>query len=131
MEATGPSLKDQSVTLGNATNFWKYSTSEGYDLTRGGDHSIHLETTTVPITIDPTRSALVIIDMQNFFLHPSVRSHAPGLEAAKQLLENVIPAAQRAGIQIIWLNWGLTDEEDLSGSGYGHGRSCALRWPTD
>lgn len=106
---------NESIIIGNASNFWRYSKKNGFDLTRQNYHktcsSICLETTTSPIIIDPARSALVIIDMQNFFLHPAVRSHNTGLAASKQLLENAIPAARRAGIQIIWVNWGLTQED--------------------
>src|SRR5690349_9461617 len=64
-----------------------------------------------PITIDSARAALAIIDMQNYFLHPAVRSHETGLAASEKLLEYAIPAARKAGIQIIWLNWGLTQED--------------------
>ena len=35
-------------------------------------------------------------------------------ETEQILLENGIPAARKAGIQIIWLNWGLTEEDLLS-----------------
>ncbi|CAF4018459.1 unnamed protein product [Rotaria sordida] len=49
--------------------------------------------------------------MQNFFLHPTVRSHETGLAASHQLLKYAIPAARKADIQIIWLNWGLTEED--------------------
>jgi hypothetical protein len=40
-----------------------------------------------------------------------MRSHSTGLPASKQLLHNAIPAARKEGIQIIWLNWGLTQED--------------------
>jgi hypothetical protein len=115
METLMKEANNESIIIGNASNFWRYSNKNGFDLTRQNDQqscsSIRLETTTVPIMLDPTRSALVIIDMQNFFLHPAVRSHNTGLAASKQLLENAIPAARKAGIQIIWLNWGLTQED--------------------
>ena len=103
--------KNESVLIGNDSDFWHYSSKDGFDLTRGGDHSLRLQTTTQPITIDPTRTALIIIDMQNFFIHPCMRSHPTGLVACEQLLRFAIPAARKAGIQIIWLNWGLTDED--------------------
>ena len=68
-----------------------------------------------PVTIHPPKSALIIIDMQNFFLSPDLGRSAdsPGLKAQHQLLTHAIPAARAAGIQVIWLNWGLT-EEDLN-----------------
>jgi len=56
---------------------------------------------------------LVIIDMQNFFLSPALGrpSDSKGLLAQQRLLEYAVPAARKAGIRIIWLNWGLTDED--------------------
>jgi nicotinamidase-related amidase len=115
MEERTVEANNKSIIIGNTTNFWRYSSENGFDLTRQNDHqtcsSISLQTATTPILIDPTRSALVIIDMQNFFLHPSVRAHDTGLAASKKLLEYAIPAARKAGIQIIWLNWGLTEED--------------------
>lgn len=48
-----------------ALNYWRYSPSDGYDLTRGssGPHA-RLQTTTGHITIDPKLTALVVVDMQ-------------------------------------------------------------------
>lgn len=101
--------------FGIGTNFWRYTSDRVFDLTRQTvattSPSIYLKTTTHPIIIDPLRSALIIIDMQNFFLHPSIRTHQTGLAACNQLLNHAIPAARKANIQIIWLNWGLTDED--------------------
>ncbi|KAF2200898.1 Isochorismatase hydrolase [Delitschia confertaspora ATCC 74209] len=71
-----------------------------------------IQTTTAPITVSPSKTALVIIDMQNFFLSESFgRSKGPGHAATEKLINYAIPAARKAGIRIIWLNWGLTDED--------------------
>jgi hypothetical protein len=106
---------ENETIIGNSFNFWRDSSKNGFDSTRQNNHetcsSINFETTTTPIQINPARSALAIIDMQNFFLHPAVRSHDTGLAASKQLLEYAIPAVRKAGIQIIWFNWGLTQED--------------------
>lgn len=61
--------------------------------------------------MDPSKSALVIIDMQNFFLSPALGrpGQSKGLDAQTRLLEHAIPAARKAGIQVVWLNWGLSD----------------------
>ena len=32
-------------------------------------------------------------------------------EAEDAIMEHAIPAARKAGIQVVWLNWGLTDED--------------------
>lgn len=106
---------NEKLLIDNTSNFWRYSNDDGFDLTRRNDDhtgaSILFETTTIPIRIDPTRSAIVIIDMQNFFLHPSVRTHSTGIAASDKLLQHIIPQARQAGIQIIWLNWGMTEED--------------------
>ena len=53
-----------------------------------------------------------ITDMQNFILSLSFgRVEGAGHAAMEKLLQFVIPAARKAGIRIIWLNWGLTGEE--------------------
>ena len=51
--------------------------------------------------------------MQNFFISPQLGRppDGKGLLAQAQLLKHAIPAARKAGIRIIWLNWGLTDAE--------------------
>ncbi|KAG9230662.1 isochorismatase family protein [Amylocarpus encephaloides] len=79
--------------IGNASNFWLWSERDGFDLTHPETSSspplhprISLQTTNSPITIAPSKTALVIID------------HA-------------LPAARKAGIQVIWLTWGLTDAD--------------------
>lgn len=107
------------AVIGNAKNFWLYSSRTGFDLTHPGTPSspsitsrVTFKTTTTPITVDPAKSALVIIDMQNFFLSEAFgREKGAGHAAADHLLKYCIPAARKAGIQIIWLNWGLTQED--------------------
>jgi len=50
--------------------------------------------------------------MQNFFLAPELgRKIGAGHDAANALLKYAIPAARQAGIQVVWLSWGLTDED--------------------
>ena len=109
--------------IGRPPNYWLWSSSPPtFDLTRppppdfpvpSPSASIKLPTTTTPILIDSNKSALIVIDMQNFFLSPSLGRSATGAGnlAAKALLDDAIPAARKAGIRIIWLNWGLADEE--------------------
>ncbi|KAJ7900316.1 Isochorismatase hydrolase [Mycena olivaceomarginata] len=55
-------------------------------------------------------TALVVIDMQNFFLHPELRDHPTGLKCVDPLLK-AIPALRDAGVKILWVNWGLTEHE--------------------
>ena len=122
-DSTTPSNK--RTLVGSSPNHWLWSSSPLYfDLTRppppeypfpSPSTTIHLSTTTTPVMLDPSKSALLIIDMQNFFLSTCLGRPADGAgnRAARRLLDDAIPAAHRAGIRIVWLNWGLHDE-DLS-----------------
>lgn len=50
--------------------------------------------------------------MQNFFLSLALgKTRGPGHDALDQLVSHAIPACRKAGIRIIWLNWGLTEKE--------------------
>ncbi|KAF2225117.1 Isochorismatase-like protein [Elsinoe ampelina] len=74
--------------------------------------SILLPTRTHGVQFDPAKTALVIIDMQNFFLSPALgRTQGAGHAAAKKLEEFTIPAARKTGVRVVWLNWGLTEED--------------------
>jgi phosphatidylethanolamine-binding protein len=77
---------------------------------------------------NPDKAALVIVDMQNYFIHPTYRHHAAGLRAVKPILK-VIEKCRKEGIQIIWLNWGI-DEETMHGMPPGVQRafSKSLGW---
>ncbi|KAL9527567.1 Ureidoacrylate amidohydrolase [Sphaerulina musiva] len=107
------------AVVGNGRNFWLYSSQTGFDLTHPETPttphlptSITIETTTSPIAIDPSKSALIVIDMQNYFLSPALgRTKGAGHAAVDQLIEYAVPAARRAGIRVVWVNWGLTDKE--------------------
>ncbi|KAL8792463.1 MAG: hypothetical protein Q9195_004919 [Heterodermia aff. obscurata] len=118
---TAPSNK--RALIGSPPNHWLWSSSPLYfDLTRppapeyplpSPGTTIHLSTTTTPVMLDPNKTALIIIDMQNFFLSTCLGRPADGTgnRAARCLLDDAIPAARRAGIRIVWLNWGLNDAE--------------------
>ena len=113
------SSQEQQTVVGTSSNFWLHSDKDGFDLTHPQTPSsplvyprLTLQTSTSPITIAPSKTALVIVDMQNYFLAPELgRKLGPGHEAANALLKYAIPAARKAGIQVIWLSWGITDED--------------------
>ena len=116
-----PSAKQE--VIGGEKDFWLHSEADGFDLTHPPTPTsppiyprIVLETTTEPITIDPHKTALVVVDLQNYFLSPCMGrpSDAVGLKAVDKLLRYAIPACRAAGIPIMWLAWGLT-EEDIEG----------------
>lgn len=117
--------------MGPAGNQWHYHRKERlYDLTRGGggggggsDTHEDILPSAAPLTIRttagppdtsmalaPHRTALVVVDMQNFFLHRRCRDHPTG-RAAVAPTRAAVAACRRAGIRVVWLNWGLTDAD--------------------
>jgi len=64
-----------------------------------------------PITLDLTRTAVVVIDMQNDFCHPNGWLGSIGVDVAPArapiptLVEH-LPTLRAAGSSVIWLNWG-------------------------
>lgn len=108
---------DGGTVVGHAPNFWRFTNRDGFDLTHPSTPSapkvyprLNLRTTTAPVTITPAKTALVIIDMQNFFLSAAMgRSRGEGHAAEEVLLKYGIPAMRQAGIQVLWLRWGITD----------------------
>ncbi|KZS96027.1 hypothetical protein SISNIDRAFT_451689, partial [Sistotremastrum niveocremeum HHB9708] len=74
-----------------------------------GQHEIPVENDRT-IRYDAEKSAIVIIDMQNFFLHPELRAHPLGLKCVDPLI-NVVTHFRKTGVKIIWVNWGLTETE--------------------
>ena len=111
------------IVIGTKGNTWVWS-HDGWDLTRSTDsdsslnlpvNGISLDCELVNIKIDPIKTALVIIDMQNIGLNKALDppSAPPMYDAQDAILQYAIPAARKLNLQIIWLNWGLT-EEDLA-----------------
>ncbi|KAF9015134.1 Isochorismatase hydrolase [Cyathus striatus] len=117
------------VEYGNDASFWVEYPSGLVDLSRAqhlpkdaesakGATPPPLLSTQVEIDVNGGRSirvakdatALVVIDMQNFFLHPDLRDHSKGLKCVDPLLK-VVPALRSAGVKILWVNWGLTEHE--------------------
>lgn len=130
-------MSTDKLTFGPPGAEWTYDRStKTYDLTRGTSTSSSLLRIALPeggvapedatLVLDASRTALVVVDMQNFFLHPSCRAHAAGL-AAVGPLRATIAACRRVGVRVVWLNWGLT-EEDLRGlpAGVVHGFARAM-----
>ncbi|KAK5081026.1 hypothetical protein LTR05_008343 [Lithohypha guttulata] len=66
------------------------------------------------IIIEPTRSALVIIDMQNYFLHPQLSPNATAGRAAVAPTVNMINGFRANGMKVLWTNWGLTGYDRLT-----------------
>ncbi|KAJ3734825.1 Isochorismatase hydrolase [Lentinula guzmanii] len=62
------------------------------------------------VRLDTDKTAFVIIDMQNFFLHQDIRDHPKGLACVDPLMK-VVPFFRDKNIKILWVNWGFGDDE--------------------
>lgn len=113
-------MLEDSKVVGGKKNFWIYSDRAGFDLTHPPTPKspplyprIPLVTRAQSVTIDPAKTALVVSDMQNYFLSPLLGrpSNSVGLKIVDMLLKTVIPACRKANIPIVWLGWGLTEQD--------------------
>lgn len=108
-----------SSTLGNYYNYWKLTDNDTtYDLTRSDRMPVSTPKT-IPMIgsreraiIEPNRTALVIVDMQNFFLHPQLSPAADKGRAAVQPTLNMIDAFRANEMKVLWVQWGI-DNYDL------------------
>jgi hypothetical protein len=112
-------LKDQSPTVfGNSRNFWKSSKEEGFDLTlpptpdsEPVEPRLKLQCALTAVAVDPAKTALLIIDLQNYDLHEPLGNDNPEFYRAEEtILQYAVPAARETGIKIIWVTTGYSDE---------------------
>ncbi|KAI1419860.1 Isochorismatase-like protein [Xylaria sp. FL1777] len=107
------------LTFGGFQNEWAYHKDKKlYDISRDALAPFFSFDTTqgrpdTTVLIGSQITALVIVDMQNFFLHPQCNDYPEGREAAERIVK-VIAKCRKLGIQIIWLNWGLTERDLLN-----------------
>lgn len=122
---TRDSALDERRVIGSQNNFWIWLPDVGWDLTHPANMDtslpgprLHLECEISNVVIDPSKTALVIIDMQNFSMHRALGREVPAsMEQVEATLVKLgLPAARKAKIQVVWLNWGLTEDDlhDLS-----------------
>ena len=92
------------ITFGPADQEWHYAPPiRTYDLSGGAAKKLTIATSEGPketsITIAPETTALVIVDMQNFFLDSKCMDHPHGLDAVEPTIK-VIEKCREAGIQV-------------------------------
>jgi nicotinamidase-related amidase len=86
-----------------------------FDLSRGSQQKMVFECDEAErnhsgFMIDPATSVLIVVDMQNYFINPIYRDHAAGIAAVEPTIR-AIERCRKEGIQIAWLNWGITDHD--------------------
>ena len=113
-------MANQQEVFGGRKNFWLYCKATGFDLTHPLTPTspaiyprIPLEAVNACVTIDPAKTALVVVDLQNYFLSPAVGRPRDGtaMKVVDKLLQYAIPACRKADIPVVWLEWGLTEQD--------------------
>lgn len=109
---------DPSI-IGNYYNYWKLQDNgTTYDLTRQdrmpvtSPKKLPMMGSRQSALIEPNRTAMIIIDMQNYFLHPKLSPSATLGRAAVQPTLNMINAFRANGMKVLWVQWGI-DNADL------------------
>lgn len=114
----GDGFEGNNKILGAWYNYWEVLPNGTVDLTRSQRSPVTspkvLPMTGSSIIIEPNRTALVIIDMQNFFLHPDLSPGAKTGRAAVQPTVNMINGFRKHGMKVLWTNWGLTEYDLLT-----------------
>jgi hypothetical protein len=77
------------------------------------------------VVIDPSRTALVVVDLQNDFCAPGGWLHGIGVDvsvlaAAVGLSAQAVSAARAADVPVIWLNWGNRPDQANLPPGVAH-----------
>jgi ureidoacrylate peracid hydrolase len=63
------------------------------------------------LVLDPARTVMVVVDMQNDFCHPdgwlaSIGVDVTPARAPVPVLERLLPALRAGGVPVVWCNWG-------------------------
>lgn len=127
--------KAESVPFGVLDQWHYLPQSKRFDLSRGSRVKLVIDADDGirhhrGCIIDPAKTVLVVIDMQNYFIHPDIRDHQGGLAAVEPTLK-VIKRCRDLDIPVAWLNWGI-DENDLKlmppavTRGFCHSRAAVL-----
>jgi nicotinamidase-related amidase len=94
--------------FGNNYNYWIKSDNT-FDISRGANQRYTIQTSKYFLKFNPSRSALIINDMQNYFL--SDQKHKTGKH--QSLITHILTSiqhARRIGMQIVWINWRLSND---------------------
>jgi hypothetical protein len=98
---------EDTISFGPEGQQWHYAkATKTYDISGGSPTKMTIPTTEGPketfVTIAPEASALVVVDMQNFFLDPQCMKHPNGLSAVDPTIK-VIEKCREAGVQVKYL----------------------------
>lgn len=103
------------VQFGGDDQWFYIPDTKRFDLSRGSSKKLVIDADDGVkhhrgVMIDPAKTVLIVVDMQNYFVHPRCRDHREGL-AAVEPISKVIGRCHKEGIQVAWLNWGITEHD--------------------
>ncbi|KAF1346889.1 isochorismatase hydrolase [Delphinella strobiligena] len=106
---------EEHVAFGGDDQWYYHIPSRRFDLSRGATRKLILDADDGirnhrGCAIDPAKTVLVVIDMQNYFVHPMYHDHSGGIATIDPLLK-VIERCRQEGIQVLWCNWGIDDHD--------------------
>jgi nicotinamidase-related amidase len=93
------------MKIGNSNHYWIINDNE-FDISRGS-----IQTAVIDIEdnrklkFDPDRSALIVIDMQNFFCSPLL-GRPDGALNLVPAIKSAVSSSRSLGMKVVWLNWG-------------------------
>lgn len=126
-------------------NTWALSpaTPERADLRRPAlpERPVSIPALPQSLTIDASRTALVVVDMQNDFCHrdgwlAGIGVDVAGASGPIAALRDLLPLTRAAGVPVLWVNWGnrpdranlppnVTHVYDPTGAGVGIGSTTS------
>jgi nicotinamidase-related amidase len=107
----------------NPVNAWRVNETHA-DLTRPARPARPITIPAAPqtVTLDATRTAILVIDMQNDFCHPEGWLASIGVDVSPARapiapLAKLLPALRAANVPVVWVNWGnRPDKANISPS---------------
>jgi ureidoacrylate peracid hydrolase len=111
-------------------NRWRFAEADGTPLVDLHRPAITPRTATLraepaSLVIDPSRTALTVVDLQNDFCTPGgwlagIGVDVSVLRPAVELTARLVPAVRAAGMPVIWLNWGNRPDQANVPPGVAH-----------
>jgi nicotinamidase-related amidase len=93
------------MRVGNKNNYWIID-NQTFDISRGVAQTAEIDIEgNGRLKFDPDRSALIVIDMQNFFCS-SLLGRSEGAIKLVPAIESAVHSSRLLGMKIVWLNWG-------------------------
>ncbi|WP_026691804.1 cysteine hydrolase family protein [Peribacillus kribbensis] len=93
------------MKVGNKHNYWLVK-EDVIDISRGSKSSVTISVEdNKQLTLDPSRAAFIIIDMQNFFCSPVLGRSKEALSLSPAIT-GAVDSCRKIGMSIAWVNWG-------------------------